>query len=862
VKLLERKAPLDILMAALREAGSGVGRLVLVSGEAGIGKTSLVEHFLREQRSGLRAASGFCEPLHAARPLAPFQEIARQLGGSLLAFFDGHAAQQRPLQELLESLARRPTILVVEDVHWADAASIDVIRFLGRRIQGLPLLMVVTHRDDELDQPHPLGGMLASLATSPAIRRIALERLSADAVRQLADDVGPVDAGDIHRRTGGNPFLVAEMLSGGDMEAVPTAVRNLAIDRLARLTPDARRLALLAAVSGRPEAMLLRRLSPGAAELTQALIGVGLFREDGATLAFRHDLVRQAVLETIGPPLLVELHGEMFAALVGLGGTDAARLAHHAHGARDADAVLAHAPAAAKQAAASGSHREAAAQYALALDYVAPGSLAERAALLVAHAAECAALDRLDEAIDSLGEAASISRALDDRPAEGAALAALVLPLVRSGRNREADERSRQAIDLLEAEGPGRQLAAALRIHAHLRMLDRDKVQALHFGRRAIRMAEEMDDIGTVAAASMTVGTALLVADQQEGRPYLDRALHLARANGFDELLAHVYLNLGSSYGEQYHFAEAERLLGEGIAFAAERDLDQHLNYMQAWLALVHLYRGRLRRASEAALLLLANRDVAAVSRIMALVALGRARARLGEDGCGEVLDEALALAIPTATLQRLAPVRMARAEAAWLAGKREQAREEANAIRQLATSHRHKWHAGEAAFWLAGQGPADAIPPWIARPFALHLEGRWNEAAEAWRSLGCPYEEARALSDGDEQAQLAALRMFEELDAAPAAGQLRQRMRRSGVRHLPRGPRPRTRLNLFGLTARQSDVLALLADGLTNAAISHRLKISSKTVDHHVSAILVRLDVASRKDAAAKFRDRPAAPL
>jgi DNA-binding CsgD family transcriptional regulator/tetratricopeptide (TPR) repeat protein len=860
VKLLERKAPLDVLMSALRAASSGEGKLVIVSGEAGIGKTALVEYFLREQHIGLRTASGCCEPLRAARPLAPFQEIARQLGGSILAFFDGHIAQQRALPELLESFARRPTILVLEDVHWADDASIDVIRFLGRRIQTLPLLLVVTHRDDELEHAHPLRGMLASLATSPAIQRIALERLSTDAVRQLAD-AGSFDADDIYRRTEGNPFLVAEILSGGDIRTVPTAVRDLTVDRMARLSPDARRIAQIAAVSGRPEATLLRILSPGTPELTQACIEIGLFREDGGTVAFRHDLVRQAVLETIGPPLLLELHAEVFEALVSTRAADPARLAHHAHGACNADAVVAYAPVAARQATASGSHREAAAQYALALEYVGPESLSDRAALLVDYAAECAAVDRLSQAIESLEEAVSINRTLGDRHAEGAALAALALPLVRSGLNQEADERSRQAIALLDAEGPSQQQAVALRTQAQLRMLDRDKAQALHFGRRAIVMAEGLDDIRTVATASMTVGTALLVADQPEGRPYLDRAMHLARSAGFDELLAHAYLNLGSSYGEQYHFTDAERFLTEGIAFASERDLDQHLHYMQAWLALVHLHRGRLREASEAALRLLANENVAAVSRIMALVAVGRARARLGEEGCNQFLDEALALATPTGTLQRLAPVRMARAEAAWLAGNPQLAREEANAARQLAMSHRHKWHAGEVAFWLAPSTDTEPAPRWIARPFALHLEGDWSAAAEAWCSLGCPYEEARALASGDEQAQLAALGIFGELDAAPAAALLRQRMRRSGSRHLPRGPRPRTRLNMFGLTARQSDILSLLAEGQTNAAIARRLMISTKTVDHHVSAILGRLNVASRKEAAGKFHERTIAP-
>lgn len=135
--------------------------------------------------------------------------------------------------------------------------------------------------------------------------------------------------------------------------------------------------------------------------------------------------------------------------------------------------------------------------------------------------------------------------------------------------------------------------------------------------------------------------------------------------------------------------------------------------------------------------------------------------------------------------------------------------------------------------------------------------------AATAWEELGCPYEQARALVDGDQEAQIAALAIFDQLGATPAAADLRQRLRATGLQHIPRGPRPATRDNPFGLTARQMDVLSLLAEGLTNAQISERLYLSPKTVDHHVSAVLTKLEVHSREAAAAVaqfhlLHDRP----
>jgi DNA-binding NarL/FixJ family response regulator len=149
-------------------------------------------------------------------------------------------------------------------------------------------------------------------------------------------------------------------------------------------------------------------------------------------------------------------------------------------------------------------------------------------------------------------------------------------------------------------------------------------------------------------------------------------------------------------------------------------------------------------------------------------------------------------------------------------------------------------------------------LPEWTAKPFALHIAGDWRAAAQEWQQLDCPYEQARALADGDITAQTTALEIFDRLGARPAADDLREKMRATGVFNIPRGPRPATRENPFGLTARQVDVLRLLAEGLSNGEIAARLHLSPKTVDHHVSAVLAKLDVHSREAAAELVRQRP----
>ena len=408
---------------------------------------------------------------------------------------------------------------------------------------------------------------------------------------------------------------------------------------------------------------------------------------------------------------------------------------------------------------------------------------------------------------------------------------------------------------------PTRELAAAYRIQAHLRMLKRESAVAIRLGAKAMALATRFHDDATMAAAENIVGSARLVSGDEKGRFNLYRSLRLARHAGLDGLAVHAYSNLGSCYGEQYRFTDAERHLSEGITYARERDLDHANNYMHSWLALTRFYQGCWSEASDIAIALVGNPAAAATRtmgcRIMALVALGRVRARRGDPGATAALDEALELATQTGLLQRLAPARAARAEAAWLAGERERVIAEARAVYELAIKLQHRWHAGEFSYWRWLGGDQISPPEWSARPFFLQIKGNWRGAAGMWKRIGCPYEQARALADGDPPAQMAALEIFTKLGAAPAAAALRQRMRREGVRRVPRGPRTSTRQNPFGLTVREMEILGCLANGLSNRRIGAKLHISPKTVDHHVSAVLAKLGAASRGAASRIAREQ-----
>jgi AAA ATPase-like protein len=360
MRLLERDACLDELDMALQDAVGGEGRVTLVSGEAGIGKTSLVAWFVRERRSSVEVLWGACDALFTPRPLGPLHDMAAQTHGHLPALLNSDANRTTIFSTVLSELQGRPAIAVFEDVHWADEATLDLLRFLGRPMARTAALLVMTYWDDELGLRHPLRSVLGDLATLPSTRRVPLRPLTETAVRTLIGERA-IDAVALHRQTGGNPFFVTEVLAsvGGGL---PPSIRDAVLARTARLSLSAQAVLQAAAVIGpRIESWVLAEVSGTEIAAADECLAIGVLLAQGEALAFRHELARQAILESISPHRMA-LHRMALDALKTSPATrhDLSRLAHHAEAASDREAVLEYAPAAAKQAAAAGAHREAA----------------------------------------------------------------------------------------------------------------------------------------------------------------------------------------------------------------------------------------------------------------------------------------------------------------------------------------------------------------------------------------------------------------------------------------------------------------------------------------------------------------------
>ena len=846
-ELLERAGDLAALSAALDVvARERRGRLVLVRGEAGAGKTMLVRRFC-DGVTGARVRLGACDALFTPRPLGPFADIAPTATGA------SHEVAALLLDELR---TKSPTVVVVEDLHWADEASLDVLRIVARRIATVAALVVLTYRDDELDRRHPLRSLLGELSPVERVLRIDVGPLSPDAVALLAQPYG-LDPDDLYRKTGGNAFFVTEVLAAGGA-AVPETLRDAVLARASRLTDAAR--ALLETVALLPphaDLWLLEALVPDSAGSLEECLASGMLRAAPGRVVFRHELARLAVEDSLPPDERVAVHRRALAALADApyAGDDPARLAYHAEAAADREAVLRFAPAAAEQAAALGAHREAADQYARTLRFGGGLDRAERARLLERMATECYLTDRNPEAVAALREALEHHRALGDVRSEGDTLRMLSEYLWCPGRVAESAQAGRQAVALLDRFEPGRELAEAFGNMAHLCRAAGGGEEALAWARRAFELATRIDDQEFRIANLASLGLAEALVGERAGYEKLGEALATAEASGFESQawigLEYGYLRLCAR-----SYAAADELLGRSLAYSSEHGLELFRQYALAYRARSELEQARWPAAADLADEVLRQRRASTTPAIVALVVIGLLRARRGDPDPGSPLDEAAELAEMSGELPRIGPVAAAQAEAAWLEGRLESVAGLTAPALRLSRGLHSPWLLGELSNWRRRAGSREQPPADVAEPYRLELAGEPEAAAELWSRLGCRYEAALALAWADDDGLLLrALGDLQRLGGAPAARLVSRRLRERGVRCVPRGPRPATRRNAAGLTGRELEVLRLLADGRRNAAIAERLYVSPRTIDRHVSSLLGKLDARTRGEAVAAAR-------
>lgn len=844
--LLERDAERTRLVGLLEEvADSRRGLLAVVSGDAGTGKTSLIRDLAAAAAGPV--VWGFCDNVSAPDPSAIVRDIGRGLGGAWPARL-AEAPDRVAVHELvLEGLRSRdaPALLLLEDLHWADEAAQDLVRFLARRVQQSRSLVVATYRDHDASS---LAGQqfLASLS-SWADHRLRLGDLSLDAVRRLAAG-SPMDPVLLHQRTGGNAFFVTECLAspGG---AVPDSVSAAVLARADSLDPAARAVVDVVSVVPQPtELWLLDAVLAGREHAVDTAVDAGVLVPAGQSVRFRHELARLAVQEAIPPARLRSMHRRLLGALAGsTAQIDAARLSYHAREGGDADGVRRFAPAAAAAAASAGAHRAAVEHLEAAL--AAGGGTADAAAdNLTRLADELMHVGRLADSEAMYARAAVSWRDLGDPVREGQALCARRSPLVYLGRQPEAEATVSQALDVLERVGASPALCDARTARSQLHMLARELDAAVATGSEAMALADEIGAPAGQASARIQLGVSRMMnGDVDDGRLLILEGIAIADRLGRDDLVAFGWTQLGTGAGEIHEHALAVPALERAVEVSRRREMLGWEVYSTAWLARCALVLGRWDEAAAHASQLLARPECVGIARMTALTTVALLRARRGDPAVWPALDEALAIAESTGHLQRLWPVACARAEAAWIEG-RTQADELERLHEVLALAERvgYPWAVAELQQWLSRSSAQAAGPDSV-----MGIPLRGAEAATFWDGRGASYAAALARAESDDLDDVrAGYLTLLELGAAPVAARVAARLREAGA-PVPRGSRPSSRANPFALTAREVEVAILLAGAHTNAEIADQLVISPKTVDHHVSSVLAKLGVRSRGEAA-----------
>lgn len=850
--LFERDDALARLRARALALGRGEGGCVLVEGDAGMGKTSLLQAWRRAMPPGeVDWWWGSCEPLLAPPPLAPLLDMLPALPPRLADAVRGGRVDAAFFADLLSLLrdAPRPVVLVVEDAHWADGRTLDLLRFVGRRLASTRALLVLSWREPELTAGHPLRTVLAGL--DPArTHRIALSPLTPTAVAGWARQAGR-DAGGLHAATGGNPFFVAQLLAAPPGVTLPAQLRDALLAGVARLPAEAREV--LEVVSLSPVALevdLLQATLAPTPEAMQAALHSGLLRQEGESLRLAHELARAALAESLGPRAAA-LHAVLFDAL-GSRGASLARLVHHAELAGLAHAVVRLAPQAARQAGAARAHRQAAALYAMALRHRALLSADDERMLAEAHADECLLINQVDEAMASRERALALARAAGDAASEARQLRVMARIEWIRGRPGAGMALADAALALLDRIDPGgREWAMASLTMGQLQLLADHPLRACDWVDRALPRLRAHGDREAEAYALNTAGAARLgTAEEAAGIDILRRALAMALEAGQEELAARAWTNLAAAALVQHRLDDLARETEAAIAYCRERDLELFAIHLCMRQALGLVAGGRWSEGMAMLDALAARGDLNPVQRDQLPWLRGMMAVRTGRPGAGEAWRRLAETGPPLSPTPWYMDPALMRLEAAWLLGDDALARRVAVQAWDEPAQRRDGWRRAELAVWRRRLGlPAPADADW-PEPARRALAGDAAGAAAAWDALGMPYDAALALADGGEVQQRTAVARLQSLGALPAVRRLRAALRAAGAQRVPRGPYARARADGLGLTARQREVLDALRAGLSNREIADRLHRSERTVENHVAALIEKLGARDRQDA------------
>ena len=858
MKLIERERYLSILTNGFEQIKAGKGHCFFVLGEAGVGKSLLIKNFMNGIESPpCDIYSGACDSLFTPRPLAPVLDLAMQLKSGWVQKMDSNSSRSELFTQFLEELSQRekPAVLIFEDIHWADEATVDFIKFLARRISRTACMFILTCRDTEFHGAQMVTQVISELPVD-SFTRMYLPPFTQEAVYKLAEEKG-YSGENLFTLTNGNPFFVNEILESYS-PGIPDNVKDSVLSIFNRQKGSTKNLwQIFSVVPDGLKINMLDQIDPEWEEALELCMGSKILITKNDRILFKHELYRRTIEESLSPFKRIKLNKlvlDLFLPHFKQNG-EVEKIIHHAKNANINALVFKYAPSAAKKASKLGAHMDASKLYFTAIQYADTQDEEDLVRLYEAYAYECFLTNQIKEGIVYQGKALQIWKKKQFTECIGNSLWFLSRLWWFDGNRNQAEKFAYESVVLLEDELNSVAKGMAYSNLSQLKMFADQKEACIVWSKKAIEVADDLGDPGIMSHAMNNMGTVLWDGneDTDQGKKYLYESLRIAVENGLDEHTARAQSNIILRLILVKDYATAQKQVEESILYCEERDLSSSRNFKFFLQAKILFETGKWKEAEAVLEGLLQQMTQPSAVKIGALTILTKIKIRRGDQDCDHYLKITKNMAFQIGEYLRIIPLALACLEYEWLTGLPVLSDEELTICRNLLKAADTGSLNGEFAYWYQKSRGEDIQ---IDRPyigFDLSTNDKKKAALTFWNALPCPFEKALVLMEGDESDKKQALIEFQELGAVAFAEKLKKIMRSTGIKSIPRGKRASTLNNPAQLTNREIDVLALLKDGAQNKEIAGSLFISPKTVDHHITSLLFKLDVSSRTKAVAE---------
>lgn len=852
MELTERFEFMATLKALFNNATAGEGHSVFINGEAGIGKTSLVKAFCKLYKNNYNIYQGVCDALFSPRPLAPLYDVVSQVTNGMWTEADMPEDRALLFTKFFHQLTtiQHPFIIVFEDIHWADEATLDFIRFFARRITQTNCLFLLTCRIDEIPARHPLKYLPGQLPPD-TFTRLQLTPFSKKAVETMAAEKG-YKGEDVYSISGGNPFYVNEILASYS-PGIPDNIKDSILSVYSRQAEQTKKIwQIISVMPAGIETNYLARIEPLYADAIENSLDAGILILKGDIACFKHELYRRTIEAAISPLNRLTINRQILNILLEdfENSRQTQRIIHHAKNANAFDVVIQYAPIAAKQAATAGAHIEAARLYLTTIEYYKGRDANLPKQLYEAYAYECYLTNQVGEAIVYTINALNLWKLENNIEKTGNSLRFLSRISWFNGNRQNAEQYGQQAIEVLDSQPSSKAKAMAYSNMSQLKMLSSEAAECIYWGEKAIAIGAELNDEEVLAHAYNNVGTQIALTDEQKGLHLLTESLAIALKNNYQEHAARAYTNLGDNCLVTKNYAGAKKYLDEGIKYCDELDLGSWSSYMLACKARLLIETGQWDEAVSIANSLMANGRQPPIIKTGVLTVVTTVEMRRGKNVSLAGLQEAREIAFKTTELQRMIVALAPLLEYEWLTCNNVINDSDIETVVDLIPQKGNLYQNSQFTFWVYKARRKKLGFPNIFEGYEVDSTAKALKAAALWQKKGNYYQQALCLFEGDTEDKKKAITLMQTTGAVAAVEKMKGDMRAAGIKSIPRGIRQATQANPGQLTERELGVLQLLHKGMQNKEIAATLFISIKTVDHHISNILFKLDAATRAKA------------